>query len=77
MFLGRWDWADDQMKNSHYFQSLYPQRYVAWNLHEGKEGVYNFIGDNDLEGFINMAQSAGLLVIVRAGELYTCTLYNV
>ncbi|XP_068739243.1 beta-galactosidase-like [Montipora capricornis] len=47
------------------------QTYVAWNLHEGKEGVYNFTGDNDLEGFINMAQSAGLLVIVRAGP-YIC-----
>lgn len=43
-------------------------RYVAWNMHEAQEGKYNFDGNSDLVGFIQMAQSAGLLVIVRAGE---------
>ncbi|XP_029200002.2 LOW QUALITY PROTEIN: beta-galactosidase-like [Acropora millepora] len=47
------------------------QTYVAWNLHEPKEGVYDFNGNNDVESFIRMAQSAGLLVIVRAGP-YIC-----
>jgi len=47
------------------------QTYVAWNMHEAHEGEYDFSGDNDLIGFIEMAQTAGLLVIVRAGP-YIC-----
>ena len=43
-------------------------RYVAWNMHEAKEGQYDFSGDNDLIAFIQMANSAGLLVLVRAGD---------
>ena len=39
-------------------------------MHEAKEGEYDFSGDNDLLGFIEMAQSVGLLVIVRAGEVF-------
>ena len=39
-------------------------------MHEGKEGEYDFNGGNDLTAFIEMANSAGLLVIVRAGELF-------
>jgi len=38
-------------------------------MHEAQEGEYDFSGDNDLIGFIEMAQTAGLLVIVRAGQL--------
>ncbi|CAH3124647.1 unnamed protein product [Pocillopora meandrina] len=45
--------------------------YVAWNMHEAQEGKYDFEGNNDLVGFIQMAQSVGLLVIVRAGP-YIC-----
>jgi len=37
-------------------------------MHETQEGEYDFSGDNDLIGFIEMAQTAGLLVIVRAGQ---------
>ncbi|XP_073236928.1 beta-galactosidase-like [Porites lutea] len=47
------------------------QTYVAWNMHEAKEGQYDFSGDNDLIAFIQMANSAGLLVLVRAGP-YIC-----
>ena len=55
---------------SNYFRIVvFLERYVAWNLHEPKEGVYDFNGSNDVESFIRMAQSAGLLVIVRAGGL--------
>ena len=36
-------------------------------MHEAQEGKYDFEGNNDLVGFIQMAQSVGLLVIVRAG----------
>ena len=44
------------------------RRYVAWNVHEAQEGQYDFNGNNDLVSFIQTAQSAGLLVIIRAGE---------
>ena len=37
-------------------------------MHEAKEGQYDFSGDNDLIAFIQMANSAGLLVLVRAGD---------
>ncbi|CAH3193164.1 unnamed protein product, partial [Porites evermanni] len=47
------------------------QTYVAWNMHEAKEGQYDFSGENDLLAFIQMANSAGLLVLVRAGP-YIC-----
>ena len=40
-------------------------------MHEAKEGQYDFSGDNDLIAFIQMANSAGLLVLVRAGDYYT------
>ena len=36
-------------------------------MHEAQEGKYDFEGNSDLVGFIQMAQSVGLLVIVRAG----------
>ena len=37
-------------------------------MHEAQEGQYDFNGNNDLFSFIQMAQSSGLLVIVRAGK---------
>ena len=37
-------------------------------MHEAKEGQYDFSGENDLVAFIEMANSAGLLVLVRAGD---------
>ena len=37
-------------------------------MHEAKEGQYDFSGENDLVTFIQMANSAGLLVLVRAGD---------
>ena len=47
------------------------QTYVAWNVHEPIEGQYNFRGDADLASFIKLADSLGMLVIVRAGP-YIC-----
>ena len=46
-------------------------RYVAWNVHEPKPEQYDFQGQNDLPGFLQAAQEAGLLVILRAGP-YIC-----
>ena len=45
--------------------------YVAWNLHEPQPGVYDFNGQQDLEEFIRLANSYGLLVILRVGP-YIC-----
>ncbi|KAK3752402.1 hypothetical protein QZH41_008606, partial [Actinostola sp. cb2023] len=45
--------------------------YVAWNVHEPEVGRYNFEGDNDLVEFIKLADSLGLLVILRPGP-YIC-----
>ena len=47
------------------------QTYVAWNIHEPVQGQYNFDGDADIVSFIELANSLGLLVIVRAGP-YIC-----
>ena len=47
------------------------QVYVPWNFHELEPGLYDFEGDKDLVGFIQMAQEIGLLVILRAGP-YIC-----
>ena len=47
------------------------QTYVAWNIHEPVHGQYNFKGDADLVSFIELANSVGLLVILRPGP-YIC-----
>ena len=47
------------------------QTYIAWNIHEPVQGQYNFEGDADIVSFIELANSLGLLVIVRAGP-YIC-----
>nr|XP_020647700.1 beta-galactosidase-1-like protein isoform X3 [Pogona vitticeps] len=47
------------------------QIYVPWNYHEPLPGVYNFAGDRDLEGFLDLVANLGLLVILRPGP-YIC-----
>ena len=47
------------------------ETYIAWNVHEPVHGQYNFEGDADLVSFIELANSVGLLVIIRAGP-YVC-----
>ena len=43
------------------------ETYVAWNLHEPKEGCFNFDNELDLGKFIDIATELGLYVIVRPG----------
>ncbi|XP_054167254.1 beta-galactosidase-1-like protein [Oppia nitens] len=43
------------------------QIYVEWNSHEPEEGMYHFDGDNDLIGFLKLANELDLLVLVRTG----------
>ncbi|XP_048342941.1 beta-galactosidase-1-like protein isoform X1 [Sphaerodactylus townsendi] len=47
------------------------QVYVPWNYHETLPGIYNFAGDKDLEGFLDLVAQLGLLVILRPGP-YIC-----
>lgn len=43
------------------------ETYVAWNVHEPREGAFEFDGDNDIAAFIGLAQELGLYAIVRPG----------
>ena len=45
--------------------------YVFWNIHEQKEGVYDFTGQNDVAEFCRLAQKNDMFVIVRPGP-YVC-----
>uniref|UniRef100_A0A667WRD9 Si:dkey-224e22.2 n=1 Tax=Myripristis murdjan TaxID=586833 RepID=A0A667WRD9_9TELE len=45
--------------------------YVPWNLHEPERGVFNFQDQLDLEGYLRLAASLGLWVILRPGP-YIC-----
>ena len=45
--------------------------YVFWNIHEQKEDVFDFTGNNDVAEFCRLAQKNGMYVIVRPGP-YVC-----
>ncbi len=47
------------------------ETYVPWNLHEPREGEFNFDGIADLEAYIRLAGELGLHVIVRPSP-YIC-----
>ncbi|RAV19912.1 glycoside hydrolase family 35 protein [Paenibacillus contaminans] len=47
------------------------ETYVAWNIHEPKEGQFNFEGIADIVRFIEIAGELGLHVIVRPSP-YIC-----
>lgn len=47
------------------------ETYVPWNLHEPKEGEFNFEGIANIEKFIQIADELGLYVIVRPSP-YIC-----
>lgn len=47
------------------------ETYTCWNLHEPKEGVFNFSGMLDIEAYIDIAKDLGLNVILRPGP-YIC-----
>jgi len=41
--------------------------YVFWNLHEPKEGAFDWTGDRDLARFINLCKKHQVYVVVRIG----------
>ena len=45
--------------------------YVFWNIHEQREGEFDFSGNNDVAAFCRLAQKNGMYVIVRPGP-YVC-----
>ncbi len=47
------------------------ETYCAWNLHEPKQGEFDFSGRLDFERFLSIAQKLGLYAIVRPGP-YIC-----
>ena len=47
------------------------ETYMCWNLHEPKEGTFDFSGMMDFPRFIKLAQEVGLYVILRPGP-YIC-----
>lgn len=48
------------------------ETYVAWNLHEPKEGEFDYSGMLDIEKFLDIAAELGLYAIVRPGP-YICS----
>ena len=45
--------------------------YVFWNIHEQREGQFDFTGNNDVAACCRLAQKNGMYVIVRPGP-YVC-----
>ena len=48
------------------------ETYTCWNLHERKEGQFDFSGNLDIVEYIRLAEKVGLKVIVRPGP-YICS----
>lgn len=48
------------------------ETYCAWNLHEKKEGEWDFTGILDLKKYLETAQKLGLWVVMRPGP-YICS----
>ena len=48
------------------------ETYVAWNLHEPRQGTFCFEGDLDIRRFVQLAGHHGLDVILRPGP-YICS----
>lgn len=47
------------------------ETYTCWNLHEPKEGEFDFSGMLDIEKYVSIAEELGLNVILRPGP-YIC-----
>ena len=48
------------------------ETYVFWNMHEPKEGTFDFTGNLDVAEYVRLAQQEGLNVILRPGP-YVCS----
>lgn len=48
------------------------ETYVAWNMHEKQEGVFDFSGNLDLGAYLDLIDELGMYAIVRPGP-YICS----
>lgn len=63
-------WEDRLMKlKACGFNTL--ETYIPWNLHEPREGKYDFQGIKDVVAFVRLAEKLGLMVILRPAP-YIC-----
>lgn len=46
--------------------------YAFWNIHEQKEDVFDFKGQNDIAAFCRLAQKHGMYIMLRPGP-YVCS----
>lgn len=46
--------------------------YAFWNIHEQKEGEFDFKGKNDIAAFCRLAQKHGMYIMLRPGP-YVCS----
>lgn len=46
--------------------------YAFWNIHEQKEGEFDFKGQNDVAAFCRLAQKHGMYIMLRPGP-YVCS----
>ena len=61
------DYWEDRLKKLRACGFNTVETYVAWNLHERREGEFCFSGGLDIVRFIEIADSLGLKVILRPG----------
>lgn len=48
------------------------ETYVAWNMHEKEEGIFDFSGQLDLGAYLDLINEMGMYAIVRPGP-YICS----
>lgn len=65
------DYWEDRLKKLRACGFNAVETYTCWNLHERKEGQFDFSGNLDIARFIRTAQELGLYVILRPGP-YIC-----
>lgn len=65
---GQWE---DSLYNLKALGANTVETYIPWNLHEPVEGSYDFEGIKDIVSFVLLAESLGLMVILRP-SVYIC-----
>lgn len=65
------DYWEDRLKKLRAAGFNCVETYTCWNLHERREGEFNFSGNLDIARFMQTAKDLGLYVILRPGP-YIC-----
>ncbi len=69
------DYWEDRLKKLRACGFNTVETYIAWNLHERKEGQFDFSDNLDVVRFIEIAEALGLNVIIRPGP-YICAEFD-